>query len=384
MRLVFILPRYGPDVLGGAETLGRNVAHRLARQGHHVEIWTTCARNGWANEYPAGMEQQDGLAVHRFVVEPPRPYDIFSRLLSCESQFQWVRHQAHSPDLYRHISEYGAKFDFLIFIPYLVGMTLAGAGIYPHQSIIWPCLHDELFAYLIPIRHLLRDAAGIIFNTTSEQELMVKNLRLEPGRSVVAGMGFDLILGDKVAFRRKYPYIAEQFFIYAGRLEAGKNVELLIRYFRQYQAQHGHILDLVLLGDGPLSPTVHQPGLIHLGFVDETTKRDALAAASFLCQPSLNESFGIVLMEAWLQRRPVLVHEHSAVTMTHIRHAQGGLYFRDYDDFVGAINYLLAHPDQADTLGANGQAYVQQNYNWPVVLNRLEQALLSWQEPHNN
>jgi glycosyltransferase involved in cell wall biosynthesis len=381
MRLAYIVPRYGPEVLGGAETLAREVIKQLARRGHYLEVWTTCAQNGWANEYPTGIEQIEGITVHRFSVQPGRPYDLLVGLLTRERQYEWVNHQAHSHQLYRHIEDNGAKFDFLIFIPYLVGMTLCGAKIQPHKSLIWPCLHDELFAYLAPLRALLLDAAGIVFNTASEHELMVKKLRLEHPRTVVAGMGLDVVAGDKAAFRQEYPDIGEPFFIYAGRLEAGKNVDLLFRYFRQYQSQHRYKLDLVLLGDGPLNNGRKYPGIIPLGFVDEATKRNAMAAATFLCQPSLSESFSIVLMESWAQGRPVLVHEHCPVTLDHVRQAQGGLYFADYDDFAGALEYLLMHPIQANTMGANGQAYVQQNYNWPVIMDRLEQALLSWLEP---
>ncbi len=378
MRLAFILPRCGPDVLGGAETLGRATAYQLARRGHHLEIWSTCARSGWDNDYPPGSESGDGLTIHRFPVEPPRPYDLPAHLFSYAGQAQWVEHQAHSPALYRHIADQGSTFDFLIFMPYLVGMTLRGAAIHPAKTIIWPCLHDELFAYLAPVRRMLREAAGIIFNTPAEQALMTQPMQIEPQRTVVAGMGFDITPGDKTAFRQQHPAVAEQFFIYMGRLEAAKNVEVLVQYFKKYQVQRGRRLDWVVLGDGPLQPLTQFSGVIHLGFVDETTKRNALAAASFLCQPSLNESFGIVLMEAWLQGKPVLVHENCPVTLDHVRRAQGGLYFATYQDFAGAIDYFLDHPDQGQRLGANGQAYVQQYYNWPVVLNRLEQALLSW------
>jgi glycosyltransferase involved in cell wall biosynthesis len=380
MRLAYIVPRYGPEVLGGAETLAREVIKQLAHRGHHVEVWTTCARNTWANEYSIGVEQVDRITVRRFLVQPSRPYNLLAGPLTRERQHEWVNHQAHSPQLYGYINEHGTQFDFLIFMPYPMGTTLCGARIHPHKSLVWPCLHDELFAYLAPIRTLLMNAAGIIFNTASEHELMVKKLRIEHRHTAVVGMGLDALAGDKVAFRQKYPEVGEQFFIYAGRLEAGKNVDLLFRYFRQYQTQHGYKLDLVLLGDGPLNNGRKYPGIIPLGFVDETTKRNAMAAATFLCQPSLNESFSIVLMESWAQGRPVLVHEHCPVTLNHVRQAQGGLYFANYDDFVGAIGYLLTHPGQAKAMGASGQAYVRQNYNWPVVINRLEQTLLSWLE----
>ena len=51
-----VVQRYGNDVIGGAETLARNVAERMLRQGFRVTVFTTCARDylTWRNEYAAG------------------------------------------------------------------------------------------------------------------------------------------------------------------------------------------------------------------------------------------------------------------------------------------------------------------------------------------
>ncbi|MBI1879853.1 MAG: glycosyltransferase family 4 protein, partial [Chloroflexi bacterium] len=278
-----------------------------------------------------------------------------------------------------HIAGHGSTFDFLIFIPYVMGTTLRGAPLHPHNSIIWPCLHDEIWAYMAPTRAILSGAVGVIFNTAAEQQLMEEKLHIRHPHTVIAGMGFDSPAGDAAAFRQKYPQLDEPFFVYAGRLDASKNIDLLHLYFLKYQSRHRRPLNLALLGDGPLAR--HDlKGIFTLGFVDEVTKRNALAAAAFLCQPSLYESFSVVLMEAWAQGRPTLVHEHCPVTVNHVRQAQGGLYFANYNDFEGAIDYLLVHPDQANQMGANGRAYVRQHYNWPVLIDRLEQAMLNWRE----
>ena len=56
-RLAFVPPRYGPDVVGGAELVLRQIASGLADRGWTVDVLTTCARDHytWANEYPAGV-----------------------------------------------------------------------------------------------------------------------------------------------------------------------------------------------------------------------------------------------------------------------------------------------------------------------------------------
>ena len=48
MKLAFVTPRYGADVIGGAELGARLLAERLAAlDGWSVEILTTCARDAW-------------------------------------------------------------------------------------------------------------------------------------------------------------------------------------------------------------------------------------------------------------------------------------------------------------------------------------------------
>jgi glycosyltransferase involved in cell wall biosynthesis len=379
MRLVYVLPRYGPQVFGGAEMLAKEAIKHLIQRGHYVEVWTTCVQNlyTWANERPAGVECDGAVKVCRFPVQKRRQYHLFSEPLSLENQYRWVDSLPHSPELYTHIADNAANFDFLIFMPYIIGTTFHGAGIRPQKSIIWPCLHEELPAFLVPTRLLLASVAGLIFNTPFEQDFMVKKLRVRHPRTVVAGMGFDIPSGDANAFRQKYPNVAGQFIVYIGRLDASKNVDLLIQYFDEYQSRHDHGLNLVLLGEGPLGRQL-PAGVISLGSVDEVTKRNALAAATLLCQPSLYESFSIVLMEAWSQRRPVLVHEHCAVTVGHVRQSQGGLYFASYSDFEGVVDYLVSNPGQANAMGTSGYGYVRQNYGWPPVIDRLEQAIQSW------
>jgi glycosyltransferase involved in cell wall biosynthesis len=382
MRLAWILPRYGPHVLGGAETHARVIIEQLARRGHTLEVWTTCARDiyTWANELPAGVEDHHGIVVRRFAVDAPRQVNIWTDSLTANSQYMWAEGLPHSPQMEDHIRRHGETFDLLLFMPYSAGTTYHGARLLPRRSVVWTCLHDELHAYLAPTRDLLSRVAGLVLNCEAEQHFIEQQLRIKHPATAVVGMGFDSIAGDAAAARRGFPQLPPRFVVYAGRLEPGKNVDVLIQYYRRYHSRRGNDLGLVLLGDGPLGRQDHA-GLYALGFVDESSKRNLLAASTFLCQPSLTESFSIVLMESWLQARPVLVHEQCAVTLSHARAAAGGLYFADYADFEGAADYFLAHPAEADQMGRNGRNYVERYYSHAVVMDRMETALQRWADP---
>jgi glycosyltransferase involved in cell wall biosynthesis len=44
-------------------------------------------------------------------------------------------------------------------------------------------------------------------------------------------------------------------------------------------------------------------------------------------------------------------------------------------EFAGALDYLLAHPEAAGQLGAQGRAYVDREYRWPTVMDKIERLL---------
>ena len=95
-----------------------------------------------------------------------------------------------------------------------------------------------------------------------------------------------------------------------------------------------------------------------LGFVSEADKLAAMAGSLAFCQPSVNESFSIVLMETWLAGRPVLVHGNCAVTRHHVETSGGGLWFDDYFSFEECLDWFLSHPRECGAMARQGADYV--------------------------
>lgn len=387
-RIAFVVPRYGEDVLGGAEALARMLAEQIvAMNWADVHVLTTCARDHftWRNELPAGGSMVNGVPVRRFPIDSrardsARYHALHLRLirnerLSVEEQYEWVHHSAHSPELYAYLETHGTEFDFLIFIPYLFGTTYYGSAIHPTRSVLWLCLHDEIYAYLTPTREMYQSCVGVMFNTYPESRLAQRLYGPHRGAQIV-GVGFSPFQADGARFRERSG-IREPFILYSGRLEGAKNVPLLIDFFLRYKKQRGGSLKLVLMGHGPEAIPRHVD-IVNLGFRQGQEKLDVYAAATLLCQPSVNESLSIVMMESWLCRVPVLVHADCAVTRYHVAQSNGGLYFRDYDEFEAVLDLLLNDESLRRQLGENGYRYVRTQYNWDVVLGRFEAALECW------
>ncbi|MGH2541884.1 MAG: hypothetical protein ACRDIB_03750, partial [Ardenticatenaceae bacterium] len=162
MRLAVVVGRYGAGVIGGAESQARGFAEEAARRGWEVEVWSTCARDHytWGNVFPAGCERIGNLVVRRFPVRREKMAQYHEleqalathRALPAAEQYRWLESGAHSGALYDHVARHASSFDALVVLPYASPMMQLAAWAAPEQAIMWPCLHDEPYAYLEPVR----------------------------------------------------------------------------------------------------------------------------------------------------------------------------------------------------------------------------------------
>ncbi|MFH1039033.1 MAG: glycosyltransferase family 4 protein [PVC group bacterium] len=387
LRIVYVCPRYAAAAAGGAEALIQSWAERMKERGHHSEVLTTCARDHstWKNELPPGEEMINGIPVHRFEItsrnrEKQDFYGgriIHGEPLTRGQEEEWIDAVAWSEPLRGFIEQNRTRFDCFIFAPYLFGVTYRGMPAAPGRSILVPCLHDEPYAYLKIFRDLFSSAAGIFFNSEPERRLADRIFSLPRERCRVVGMGIEppAKKPQPDRFREKYG-IDSPYLLYAGRREGGKNTPLLIEYFRLFKRHRGTDLRLCLLGTGEVALRGDdRRWILDAGYVSGEDKRDAYAGAFAFCQPSTNESFSIVLLESWLEGKPALVNDFCPVTRDHCLRSGGGLYFRDYFEFEECLLYLLDYPAQARRMGENGRRYVEYNYAWGQILDKLEEGL---------
>ena len=385
LRLAFVVPRYGADVVGGAETLVRGLAEHLAAAGSVVEVLTTCARDhlSWNNVLPAGARREAGVMVRRFPVprrDTRRHAWLQLRILRGSQlrpmeEARWAQESVGSTELFDHLTRRGTEYDLVCFAPYLFGTTLRGVPLVPDRAVLIPCLHDEPFAHLGIVRDTFLACRGFIFNSPPEADLAEKLYGIRDRPAGIVGFGFDPPPpADPAALRRRHGLEGPLLF-YLGRKETGKNVPLLIEYALRYRAVRRSDLTLVLAGDGPVTAPSGTPGVRDLGYLDPAEKTAAYAAATVVCQPSVNESFSIVMMEAWLAGTPVLVHARCPVTTYHVFRAGGGLAFEDFYEFAEALDLLLEDAERRRRLGSQGRAYVEAEYSWPAVTARLRATL---------
>ena len=391
VKVAFVAPFFGVRAAGGAETLCRETAIRLASSGIDVEILTTCVQDlhhDWnADHYSPGTTSEDGLTVHRFRTNRVNlaPFGILNgRLLngdtlSAEEEKQFMAMHVNSFDLYRFLAKQRDSYDWVCFIPYLFGTTFHGSRLCPGKFVMIPCLHDEAYAHMSIMKDLFQRVDKLVFNTEAEMKLAARLYGAVAGKGTVIGMGMETdFSSDGERFRKRYN-IAGPFILYAGRKHETKNVHTLIRDFAAYKGRGDRPdLKLILIGPGSLPvPPGAGDSILDLGFLPEQDKKDAYSAATVFCQPSLNESFSIVMMESWVCGVPCLVHGRCDVTREHVVKSGGGLYYTSSAEFGKCLDYLLADPARARGMGEAGRRYVRTRFDWEPIIRRYKQDVFA-------
>lgn len=388
-RVTFVVPRYGPGIVGGAETLCRLVAENLAAHGTEVEVLTTCAIDHftWADHHPEGTTVEGGVPVHRFAVSRSRDDALFWRhhtaialnhRLGYAEQLEWMANGAWSDGLQQALAR--RRGAWIVGVPYLFGTAFWAAAAHPGRAALIPCMHDEPHARLAVVRDALTGVGGCMANSEGERQLIAE---LAPeATATVVGVGYEP--EPPPTERRVDEFcrargIAPGYLLYAGRREEGKGVPLLFRHYARYRASRPDAPPLALMGSGdlPVSEEI-AAHVIELGFVPDDDRSAAYAAASVLIHPSMLESFGMVLLEAWIAGTPALVNGGSAVLVSHCRASGGGLWFGSAEEFEAALDLLLEDPGLRDRMAEAGGDYALRTFSWDEVRGRFLGALEAW------
>ena len=401
MRIVQVAPTYAPCI-GGAERLLQEVSERLVARGHEVTVLTfDAATQRDLAATGAGLpprEQRNGVTILR--VDPAggriqRLHEWWLRQRGGWRTTEWL---------------FGPEFDFELGRP--SGLAVIGPllrlradvvtsvnwhfGVaawtlrtsrfrrVPHVAV--PILHIERpWASRPKYRRLLPHCAATLACTQAEADF----LESLGARSVtVAGAGVDpgrfchADEGGK-AIRLRYGISGRPVVGFVGRQDELKGVLVLLEaMLRVWQAQPG----VVLLLAGPrahrdrpvverlegLTPVQREQVVLVDDFADAEGP-SILAACDLLAQPSMEEAFGLVLVEAWMSGRPVIAADIAASRSLVESGCDGWLVPPgDSESLAGRILDLLGNPEQRAAFGAHGRRKVLSRYSWDAVVDAWE------------
>ena len=381
MKILHVISSLAPRY-GGPPKACWEMARAVAQLGHEVSIYTTNQDGPGELAVPLGQPVwQEGVEIRYFPIQPPRFWGTSLPLALA------LRHKIPASDLVHVHSLY--FFHSLVAghycrqnaIPYLVR---------PHGTLD-PFIYrrhrwrKRLVELLFEHRNIRR-AAALHFTTAEEQALAAPYTFDTPGLVVPLGIGADefAVMPEPGSFRRRHPEIGDQrIILFFGRVNFKKGLDILAKAFGAV-ARRRQDVHLVIAGpDNEGWGARVRTWLSEEGVLGRTTftgmllgpdKLAVLRDASMFVLPSYTENFGLAVIEAMAAGLPIVISDKVNI-WREVESAGAGLVVPcEAGKFTEAILDLLDKPEMARQMGQKGQALVRDEFYWPDIAVRLQEA----------
>ncbi len=402
MKILHCLHNYHP-ARGGSEWLMQNVSERLVARGHTVKVIAT---NAYSTEdyFLPGKGKKliqeseatiNGVSVKRvpFTRKGAGLLNIL-RKVGNRVRFPFserIRMTAWGPRSRDYSREILASQGFELIaacpLPTLnIWYAWRAAQKSKRPFVIIPCFHTE-DPWTYNNRwyfRMLSQANAVITLTDWERDHLLQNSDLDPKRIHTLGVGIDIEEdASDIDVRTKYGIQQKSIVLFLGQHGAHKGIIDLI-YAMRFVWESISDVALVIAGN----PTAHtqeikrtikefapeQQNRIYLieGFSEEE-KRPLFNLADVFVSVSAFESFGIVFLEAWREKLPVIGCRRGGAARL-IKEFENGLKVQPSNsaELAGALLELLDNPISRRKMGENGYKMVAANYSWDAILAKWE------------
>lgn len=368
--------------VGGLAAHVTNLAGALQRNGHDVHVFT---RTGPAQE---PYERVGGVHYHRCTFDSPpdflgqieRMNDALVSQLSdveCESQASFDVVHAHdwlcvralvraknqlrrASVLTMHSTEYGRSGNQHWDGPSARIRDIEWEGTYVAQRVI--CVSRALSREVHEVYRTPLDKMCPIYN----------GVDVRP---------FDGRVDPRIVKRRYGILSGAPMVLFAGRMTRQKGPDLLLGAIPRVLHAHPGAT-VVFAGDGDMrSAMEHSARCAGLDtatrFVGHKSGQELVnlfRTADVVCVPSRNEPFGIVVLEAWSARKPVVATRNGGPG-EFVRHEHNGLTVCSDADAIGwGLRAALYDAKHAQWLGRNGRREAESRFSWDQIARETEEV----------
>lgn len=368
MRILMASDLFHPYILGGGERQMYEIAKRLARK-HEVHVITRKLGKS------ANYEKHEGIHIHRIRVP--------SRGIALESSINGLFFMIGAFFKSMRLGEFDvyAPQQFFPIPPMWLMSRIRGkpivATIHDIYRDVWLReygVKGHLMA-LFERRMLKLPSARIITVSNSTKEKLLANEIPENVIKIIPN-GVNIDEYDKIKVRKS----AKPRIIYLGRLFWSKNIDDLIVAFSKLDLD----AELFIVGTGPerenLESLVKKLGVedrvFFTGFIDDKRMMELLKSSWVLALPSSAEGFGIVVIEAWASRTPVVVSDIPALSAL-VTNEKNGLIFKlgDVDGLRDRLERVLRDESLRKKLSEGGYERVKEKFAWDKVAVEVEKFL---------
>ena len=233
-----------------------------------------------------------------------------------------------------------------------------------------------------------RAAARIIVPSEFIREILTQRQGIDPAKVDKVHYGLvsekypELQPSEVERFRNELGFQGRFVIGNFSRLHKGKGLSYLIQAMAELHPRLPALL-LVIVGEGQERAALEQQ-IQSLGLGEAVRllgwRRDAMplmAAVDAVVQPTLEEAFSQVMVEAQWTGKPLVITDVGGVTDI-IRHDRTGLIVPkgDVDALVNAIERLANDPALRERLGLAGKAYMMNHLDIDKIIPKYEQTYL--------
>jgi glycosyltransferase involved in cell wall biosynthesis len=378
MKILVLTWEFPPRIVGG---IARHVAElypELVKRGHQIHLVTV--EFGQA----PGYELVDGVHIHRVNVGPSHNF------------FHWVKNMNESMGAHggKLLLEEG-PFDIIHAHDWLVGDAAIAlkhmfrvplvATIHATEYGRYNGIHTDPQRYVHAQEcALARDAWRVIVCTNY--------MRLEVERALNALWNkVDVVYNgirpekkkrnfDIPSFRRRFATDDEKIVYYVGRMTHEKGVDVLLSAAPKVIWEMGGNVKFVLIGSGNADHLKRQAwdsGIWHkcyfTGFMSDEDLDKFQTVADCAVFPSLYEPFGIVALESFAAKVPVVVSGTGGLPEV-VRHGMTGIvtYTNDHNSLAWGILEVLKNPEFAQELVENAFEDLDHRFRWDKLAQQTE------------
>jgi glycosyltransferase involved in cell wall biosynthesis len=394
LRLCIVSTFYPPYNFGGDGIYAHRLANGLAREGHRV----TVLHSPTAYEMLAGgapADPYDDLPEVR--VQPVRtPLGALGLLYvhqvgrpgpQASELRRWLERESYDVIHYNNVSLLGGPGVFRLGHAPLKLCTLIDHWLVCPMHALWKlgrevcsrptCLRCTVAGNRPPQLWRsagLRDRATRHIDAFLGPSLFTIRMHHERGlRGTMVQLPLLHRESDSTPIGTRGPDRARPYFLFVGRLERMKGVQVLLPVFRELAG-----VDLLIAGTGPFEAELRARAsgvrnVEFLGRCDQSRLRELYRHAIATIVPSLcYETFGLIVAESFAQSTPVVLHAQSSLEEIIDRHG-GGLMYRTASELRDALERLRLEHGLRDRLGREGRrAYEQEFAEEPFLRHYVE------------
>lgn len=206
----------------------------------------------------------------------------------------------------------------------------------------------------ILVRPMLNNSKEIICTTKLESERLERYGSKDKTMVLPLPINPPSTQGDRERFRKKYLLNSDDFvLLFLSRIDYKKGLNLLIPSLNRISSNHPNI-KLIIAGPDTngykrnvcawIRKYKIENRVILSGFLSGQDKLDAFAGSECFVLPSMNENFGIAIVEALSAGLPVLISDHVYIWKEIIKGGGGWVCNYSIDSLSDAIKMILSTP----------------------------------------